>query len=323
MVARLTALYAATLSGKSRNLLNPHGRLLLQDVATDGRALVTLLQQRRGNFAHGPAGPGERDITLFDWGIPRALSTDGLWVLFDETGEGGGAKGAVFLRNTDGSPAVRLSDGVAGTLSPDGKWALAMSIDARTIFLASTHVGEPQQFVIRGLESEAHIEPDNFSWTGDGKTICVSAAAPGHGSRIYLVDFVDRAAHPISPEGYYCLDISPDGNRVVARNSAGSLVWLTAGTGAPHVIPGDLRHYGVAGWSSNNREIYTYNRQGSVAKVERVDVESGRRTPFRELAPADPAGVIDVWPRITPDGKYYVYSVGRHLAELFVVSGLR
>jgi hypothetical protein len=51
-----------------------------------------------------------KDLTWFDWSSDRALSPDGKLMLFDESGEGGGASGGAYLRPTDGSPAVRLGD---------------------------------------------------------------------------------------------------------------------------------------------------------------------------------------------------------------------
>ena len=75
---------------------------------------------------HGlPPGPAlGRELSWFDWSSDRALSADGKLLLFDESGEGGGANGGVYLRPTDGSPAVRLSEGLGVALSPDSAWAL-------------------------------------------------------------------------------------------------------------------------------------------------------------------------------------------------------
>ena len=46
-----------------------------------------------------------------------------------ESGEAGGTRYGVYLRPTDGAPAVRLGDGRAMALSPDGKWAAAVPLD--------------------------------------------------------------------------------------------------------------------------------------------------------------------------------------------------
>ena len=59
--------------------------------------------------------------------------------LFTETGEGGGATYAVYLRKTDGSPAVRLGDGLAFGLSPDAKTAASARVgDLQPIILLPT-----------------------------------------------------------------------------------------------------------------------------------------------------------------------------------------
>jgi hypothetical protein len=63
------------------------------------------------------AEEGERDLSLLDWSLLRDISPDGKLILFDESGEGGGAVHAVYVRRTDGSPAVRLGEGVGGSFA--------------------------------------------------------------------------------------------------------------------------------------------------------------------------------------------------------------
>jgi len=59
-------------------------------------------------------------------------------------------------------------------------------------------------------------------------------------------------------------------------------------------------------------------------KVTRVDIATGRREPFKEIMPADPAGVQSIPTlRFSADGKSYAYSIGRILSDLFVVDGLK
>jgi hypothetical protein len=75
----------------------------------------------------------EEDLSWFDYSYPADLSADGKTLLFDEEGSGGGLSYsksagltyAVYVRNTDGSPAVLLGEGAALALSPDGRWVIA------------------------------------------------------------------------------------------------------------------------------------------------------------------------------------------------------
>ena len=74
-------------------------------------------------------------------------------------GEAGGAKGSVYLRQTDGSPPVRLGDGIAWTLSADAKWVTGFSstdIAKRNYMLTPTGAGEEVEIPVPQL-------PDKFA----------------------------------------------------------------------------------------------------------------------------------------------------------------
>jgi hypothetical protein len=77
-----------------------------------------------------PAGSGRLWPPLrfwwHDWTVASDISDDGKVVSFDESGEAGGDTGAFYVRGTDGSPAVRLGEGLAPALSRDGKQVLAL-----------------------------------------------------------------------------------------------------------------------------------------------------------------------------------------------------
>ena len=80
--------------------------LRLHDISPDNRVLLSEECVRVGILARGPRDTAERDLSWFDWSIARDLSADGSRLLINESGEGGGADYAVYLRRTDGSPAV-------------------------------------------------------------------------------------------------------------------------------------------------------------------------------------------------------------------------
>ena len=109
---------------KERLVARVPADLTLQDVLPDGRALLARDSWRRGLIVRRADDSTEHDFTWLDWSYPVTLSADGQTLLFREEGEAGGPTYAVYLRKTDGSPAVRLGDGLSLALSPDGKWAL-------------------------------------------------------------------------------------------------------------------------------------------------------------------------------------------------------
>ena len=59
--------------------------------------------------------------------------------------------------------------------------------------------------------------------------------------------------------------------------------------------------------------------------IFRVELESGRRTLWKTLSPADPVGVEFAGGAavITPDGRSYCYSYLRRLGDLFILDGLK
>ena len=79
-----------------------------------------------------------------------------------------------------------------------------------------------------------------------------------------------------------------------------------------------------AGWSGDGRFLYVFRRRDIPAKVSKLDVATGKRELWKELMPADGAGIIDIAPVIpTPDGQSYVYGYSRTLSDLYVVEGMQ
>jgi len=95
----------------------------------------------------------ERDLSWLDYSYPADLSSDGKTILFDEEGVGGGVQYGntkeltyeVYIRNTDGSPAIRLGEGGANALSPDQKWVIVQTPGVpNQLRLLPTGAGETQ-----------------------------------------------------------------------------------------------------------------------------------------------------------------------------------
>jgi hypothetical protein len=148
------ALYAVTLAGQQRLVARVPGKLSIQDIARDGRVLVEqdLLQASMIYLPPGaaPDKAKERDFSWFDGSTAREISADGKTIIFDERQEAGGDDAAIYLRKTDGSPAIRLGAGRAEGLSPDGKWVLALTS------------GAPQQ--LRPLARRRRRDKDAGAW---------------------------------------------------------------------------------------------------------------------------------------------------------------
>jgi Tol biopolymer transport system component len=129
----------------------------------------------------------------------------------------------------------------------------------------------------------------------------------------------------ISPEGYrsYARSVSPDGKTAVVRGPDQRLYLYPVDGGEPTPLPGATSADEPTGWT-NDGKVWVFRRAELPAKVSRLDVVTGRRELWKELVPADAAGVTEVTqPLPTPDGRYYVYTYIRMLADLYVAEGIR
>ena len=158
-------------------------------------------------------------MSWFDWSLLLDMTSDGKTILFSETGEAVGANYSIFVRKTDGSPAVRLGDGGFGALSPDGKWVLASVGSPAKLVLLPTGVGEPKQL------TDDKTDHFNFAWLPDSKSIIYSTAESGHPARSYLLATDGGTPRPLTPEGTIAGLPSPDGKFVLAID-AKRVRWL-------------------------------------------------------------------------------------------------
>ncbi len=318
------ALRAVDLSGRERHILRMAGSLTVHDLRADGRVLLGHNQVRREMAARLPGWPEDRDLSWLDYCFPSDLLDDGSALVFAENGEGGGAGYSVWLRRTDLSPAVRLSEGAAMALAPDGRHALAnlrYTSDTPQLLLVPTGTGQPRELPRGGVNTQA------AAFFPDGQRVLLTAAAPGQPTRLYVQDLAGGLPRPVAPEGtrfpLSARPVSPDGRRAFARDGDGALRLFPLEGGAPEPLPGVEREEEPLRFSPDGLFVYAY-RPGQVpARVTRVELATGRRELWLEIHPADRAGVPAITPvQLTADGRGYVYGYRRVLSDLYVVSGL-
>ena len=322
-------LYAITLDGKQRMVLRLPGALMLLDIAKDGRILLMRASWRRELRGVISGDEKERDLSWLDYSYPAGLSDDGKTLLFDEEGGGGaldysksvGLSYAVYLRKTEGSAAILLGEGGAVALSPDGKWAIAQTQSTPSqLKLLPTGAGEARDLTNDNVNhSWAHFFPD-------GKRILYAGNEPGKGVRLYVLDIESGKARAISPEGVNGISfiISPDSQWVagIGPDQKGYLYPVSGGE--PHVIPGMNPGEQPITFSADSRSLYIYQPGELPTLVNRLDLQTGSRTLWRQLMPSDPAGVENIGPiLLTPDAKTCVFGYHRMLADLYLVEGLK
>jgi eukaryotic-like serine/threonine-protein kinase len=320
------ALYAVSLSGKDRSIATTPGSLTLQDIAADGRVLLATDTPRVSIHALPPGETRERELSWLDWSVLGDLSDDGSTILFDEEGQLIDRPNfEICLRKTDGSPLLRLGKGLADALSPDGKWVLSMRPEKGAPYvLLPTHAGTPREISSYGLQL---VTFRHAAWFPDGRRIAFVAAAPGHAARVWVQDLAGTEPTPVTPEGFgfwHVRPISPDGRYLFASSpDLGTMIFPVAG-GAARAVPGIAPPRTAAiRWSADGRHLFVRNAEIPI-RISLLDLETGRKTPWKDIAPADLAGAAPpfaVW--LSADGKSYAYNLQRNLSELYLAEGLR
>jgi len=314
-------LRAVTLSGKERLVYLGTGTLTLHDIFKDGRVLFSRDDMRAGMIALAPGETKERDLSWHDWTIPRDLSDDGKLVAFDETGEAGGETGEIYVRGTDGSPAVRLSDGNAPSLSPDGKWVLGRSFSLQhAILKLPTGAGES------GTISTGDVQAHQVFFFPDGRHILLMGNQAGHGLRLWIEDPGNGAPQPISPEGATVRRrgcISPDGKQVAARDPEGNITIYPVAGGKPLVVPNTQPGEEPVQWTPDGKSLLM-GRTEVPARVFEINLTTNERKQLQSFMPADPTGLFgNAAPTFSSDLKSYIYSYERITSDLYVVEGLK
>ena len=106
----------------------------------------------------------------------------------------------------------------------------------------------------------------------------------------------------------------PERNRIVTSLADGETL----------VVEGIERDEVVIRFAEDPREIYVFNRDVLPVRVYGLNYRTGERTLWRELMPADPAGIAG-FPTIamSADGTVMAFNYERVLSTLYEIDGLQ
>jgi serine/threonine protein kinase len=314
------SLEAITPSGAERTVCRVPATLTLYDLLRDGRAVVAEEDYRSSTFGRSPEESSERDLSALDWSLPRDISRDGRLVVFDDTGEGGGDNGAVYIRKTDGSPPVLLGSGAAGGISPDGAWIAGQNLEATAMTLLPTGPGKARTIPLP-------LSIGTTFFLSDGKRVFFRGVEKGHSARLYVMEIATGSVRPFSEEGIPDISYmatSPDGRSVVAVNPERRPTIYAVDGSAPKPVSGGQPGDYPAGWSGDGHTFYFFRRGEVPCRVFRVDLATGKRELWKEIVPPDSAGVTGIGSlTVSADGKGYAYGATRILSTLYLVEGLK
>ena len=159
----------------------------------------------------------------------------------------------------------------------------------------------------------------------DSRRLLVAAKEEGRGDRIYLVDIDGGKPRAVTPENFRGPGpISTDGKRFLATGPDRKPYACPVEGGEPSAIQGFEPRDVSLSWTADDRAIFVQRGLGLGSRIDRLDVATGHREPWREIMPSDAAGVVrisSVFP--SPNGAFYVYAYSRVLSNLYLVEGLK
>ena len=319
------ALWAVDLSGKRRLVMRVPGHLELDDVSKDGKALLGHhIWAQSVRFASA-SEPVERELAWLDASSVADLSSDGRTLLLNEEGEGAGTGPVVYLRATDGSPAVKLGDGSAFAFSPDGKlvlaWNAKIGSKPATLSLVPTGPGQPTE--LAPGEFDAYF---SGAFLRDGKRVIYTAIGKDGALHVYVQAIPGGKPELFRPEQMILMrqtdPVSPDGKYLLAHHEPGVPVLIALdGSGPDRDLPGlETEDDRITQWSKDSRHFYVYRQGERPLKVWLYDVATGQRQLWKEF-PVD-ASVEGIRVRTTPGGDAWTIEDRRTLGQLYLVEGL-
>jgi Tol biopolymer transport system component len=318
------ALYAVSLDRKQRLIYKSPGAVTIHDINRDGKVLLTRDESSMAVEIQRAGDDLSRDLSWMDWSTIDDLSADGNTIALDESGdatEGVEGEGLVYIRKTDGSPAVRMAAKSAGrALSPDGKFLLA-AVDEQNdaesaLELLPIGPGAPIR-IETGLQSLS----TRTAWFPDSKRIVYSARVKGGKLRTW-VQALDGKPQPITAEGERFVALSPDSGSVLAVGPSGYVLYPSGG-GAHRPAPGLQSGDAVLGFVTGGKAVYVAPKD-EMTRIFRLDLASGQREFWKLIRTFEPAGVRNIQNvRVTPDGKTVALEVYRTISNLYLATGMK
>jgi len=206
-------------------------------------------------------------------------------------------------------------------LSPDGTRALIVSTGPRPRFvLTPTGPGEPHTLPLGRF--------DNIwaAWFLDEGHLVVDAEGGGRRSGSYLLDLPGGEPRPVTPEGIVSIRGSYGDGAVVGVAPDGTLARYPLQGGAPRPMPARVPPGQIPLRASRDGRFVFVGREpaGMPYRVDRLELATGRITPWKMLRPDDLTGATHVVAlALTADGEAYAYTYGRYFQDLYLVEGLR
>jgi len=318
---------AVTLSGKQRTVHCGTAATRILDRSSSGGALVSTEENRvtmalleHGSNSKTPRSDAsnpnqERDLSWLDNSYWPRLSHDGSELLFtDQSGHAGGDY-EVYVRKTDGSPAVRIGRGGFGSdITPDGKWAIILLPGDTHARVQIVPVGPGQARVLHW----DGFQPVWASWCPDGQHFILYANQPGQAPSLYLTDVNGAPPKLVGPDRVPPSGVGPDGQSFFIHLNETWLLRSISSKDERSVAGIGADEFPVA-WSADTKHVFVQHSAPNEVSLYLLDIDSGRRELWQTVKPKDQVGLRPMVTPVsmTPDGRWIAFTYKTQLGQLY------
>ncbi|HKS73374.1 MAG TPA: protein kinase [Terriglobales bacterium] len=322
-----SVLRAVNLKGQARVVNAGPARMHLQDIAPDGKVLLSSELLRWQTGVADAKTSRQTDLTAFQWPLVEAISHDGSMILLNSFDISTNTNYRLYVQHTDGSPPVLIGEGAGTSFSADNKWVAALDpTDVHNISLIPTGIGQT-----RRLRAPAGQQYLAAALTPDAKHLLVIMAGSGSAPIVALQDVEDGAIRPVgssgrsienfvgllfpgpSLDGRYCIQVDSEHRH-----------WLQPLDGGPaREIHGLNAGEIILEWHGDSNNVFVAKLTSSDVDIYTLNLTNGQRKLWTHFSPAEKTALVGkVSLVITPDGAHYAYQLQRIYSTLFLADGL-
>ena len=294
--------------------------MILADISAAGHVLMIAQDRRGGVLVQRPDSTVVTDLSWLDDSMAFDFSPDGSAIVFAEFGDAGGS---FYMRKLDGSPAIRLGAGNGMSWSPKGDAVLSWR-DNNTNEIVPTGAGTTRTI--------AHPDVTSFfGWFADDGRLLINGRIKDQPYRFFWLDD-SGATKPAGPDGIDHwigqVPLSHDGRWLAAfpsgkNGKGGASIYPVAG-GAPQLIAGLKNEEAIIRFTADDKSLLVFDRDRLPATIYKLDYRTGQRSIWRQLSPADPAGISGIGTIVVSrDERVVAYNYTRVLGTAYLISGLK
>jgi len=203
-------------------------------------------------------------------------------------------------------------------LSPDGRWALVLSPDEKTLTVVPTGAG-----AARSVSLPDGFDPGDGRFLGTNRALFIGRLSTDTDSRLYSIDLNGSGATPLSEPGVGSyLQVSPDQRWAAALDTMERPVLHPLAGGKPVLLTELEPGSAPARWASKD-ELWFFRVDDAkpvVIRLSLFDITQRRVVKERTVSPIVESQFA--LSQVTPDGKSIVFTQGRIVGHLYVVRGM-